>query len=132
MPRRSQKRPPESLSGKRVEAAEGLRGLAAQLEGPIAEMMAQMAVITRARKALAPGEFDRDMAASAASLQRAINGAVAEQRQLQRHEMRLGDEMNEEEEAQVIAGFLRRCSREAREVFRQLLDELDEGDKVLS
>ena len=87
MPRRRPERA-DPTSGRRSEAAERLRGLAKELQKPLEEANRQLALI-------ADGSADRDMATAAASLLRAITSAVAERRQLERHELRLAEEMAE-------------------------------------
>ncbi len=121
MPRRP-KNSIDPANGRRADAAEAVNQLATELDAPLKEAYRQIGL-------LSSDCADRDMATAAASLLRAVTSAVAEKRQLQRHALKLTDELSPEETHRLVASYLRTCDRHGRDEFRRILAEMDAQER---
>lgn len=101
------------------------------LSAAMTELQEQLQVLTRRRRELPVGGFDKDLSNASAALGRAITGLAGEQRQQERHDRSMVERMDPSERDGLVKVYLRELTTERRAEIRVLLAELDASERVL-
>lgn len=92
------------------------------------EILAQMAACSAEREA---SGYDRDLAASAASLARSLASVMSERRQQEKHVKQMVERMSPAEQDALVLEYLKELTPERRAEVRVFMDQLDAEENLL-